>query len=200
MIQIEGIWWPDDVGDKWKHALMHVKSVEWAIARCKKFRTAVQAGGNVGLWPLRLSKAFDKVITFEPDAKSYAVLLRNTWEHVESWNAALGVAHTRCDVLRKSLGSHRVTEGSMVTMTTIDAQGREDLDFLQLDVEGYEWHALMGAHDTIARCKPLIQVELRDNLLSKYGKSADDIRLWLSGMGYRQVSAQQGSDFVFEAR
>jgi hypothetical protein len=33
MKQIDGLWWPDDVGDRWQHALRHVASLEWAIAR-----------------------------------------------------------------------------------------------------------------------------------------------------------------------
>ena len=67
------------------------------------------------------------------------------------------------------------------------------------DVEGYEWHALKGAEDTIRRCKPMIQVELREGPLARHGSSSDCVRAWLKERGYRQVSKQPGSDFVFEA-
>ncbi len=33
MIRIEGLFWPDDIGDRWHHALKHVQSVETAGAR-----------------------------------------------------------------------------------------------------------------------------------------------------------------------
>ena len=83
MIAIEGLYWPDDVGTKWRHSLRHVRSLEWAIARCKRRRTAVQAGGNIGLWPRRLAHSFDRVITFEPDDISRECLACNVPSNVE---------------------------------------------------------------------------------------------------------------------
>jgi len=200
MIQIEGIWWPDDVGDKWKHALMHVKSVEWAIARCKKFRTAVQAGGNIGLWPRRLAQSFMDVFTFEPDDVSRACLVRNAPANVDIAAKALGAEHATCSIKHRGLGSHNLIAGDACVVVPLDDMALQRVDFIQLDVEGYEWHALKGAEATIARCRPILQLELRDSPLVRHGSSVADVRGWLSERGYRQVSAQQGSDFVFEAR
>lgn len=208
MVQIEGLWWPDDVGEQWKHALMHVGSIEWIIAHCRQHRTAVQAGGNVGLWPRRLAQSFRRVITFEPEPISRECLIANVPSHVEVVAAALGSRAGLCEIARHKLGSHCIEEAG-VTRTppikpnrtvalvgTVDALGLEDLDLLQLDIEGYEWLALTGAHATIARCRPLIQVELR-NHTKHYGQSDDAVRELLVSHGYREVSRQQGSDFVF---
>jgi len=102
-----------------------------------------------------------------------------------------------CGIDRKSLGSHKVTSGLTVLMTSVDALNLTDLDLLQLDIEGYEWHALMGARETIARCRPVIQVELREALLNRYGHPEADVRGVLTELGYKEVSRQQGSDVVF---
>lgn len=204
MIQIDGIWWPDDVGTDWIHALQHVKSLEWALERCRlraRLRTAVQAGGNVGLWPQRMAQSFRRVITFEPDHSLVTeCLLMNVSADVEIRHAALGDVEGTCAIKHRGLGSARVVDGDSVEMTTIDALELEDVDLIQLDVEGYEWHALRGARKTILRCKPLIQVELRPKLLLKYGHDPADIREYLTAMSYKQVSIQPGSDFVFEAQ
>lgn len=200
MKQIRGTWWPDDVGEKWQHALRHLRSIEWAIARCPRKRTAVQAGGNIGLWPRRLADVFARVITFEPDATSCACLLLNTADvagRVDVQSAALGAEPGRCAVQHRSLGSHQIVEGDEVRVTTIDSLGLTDLDFLQLDIEGYEWHALKGATETLARCRPLIQVELR-GFTEKYGASDAAVRTLLAGFGYQEVSRQRGNDVVFE--
>ena len=194
---IEGLWWPDDVGEKWRHALMHVASIEWAIAHCRKRRTAVQAGGNVGLWPRRLADAFTRVMTFEPDVRSRDCLVRNVPGNVSVWDLALGAGPGLCGVAHKSLGGHRIVEGDSIAVTSVDALELDDLDLLQLDVEGYEWHALQGAIETIRRCRPLIQVELR-NFTNRYGHSDGEVRAFLAGLGYREVSRQQGSDVVFQ--
>lgn len=199
MIEIEGFYWPDNVREKWKHALMHVRSLEWAMQECRQHRTAVQAGGNVGLWPRRLAQSFQRVITFEPDAISREALMANVPESVEVHAAALADKFGTCSLIRKSLGSHRVffAEGeNAIPMTTVDALGLEDLDYLQLDIEGYEWHALQGAQETIRRCHPLVQVEFRRHA-TKYGQSDESVRALLVDWGYQQVSTQQGSDVVF---
>lgn len=199
MTKIQGLYWPADVGDKYKHSLRHVASLEWALARVKRRRTALQAGGNIGLWPRRLAERFARVLTFEPDATSCACLLLNTraCPNVTVDPRALGAAPGTCDIAHRSLGSHQVIDGPTVEVTTIDALGLTDLDFLQLDIEGYEWHALAGGRETIARCRPLIQVELR-GFTEKYGHSDAEVRALLGALGYVEVSRQRGNDVVFE--
>lgn len=199
MIEIQGIWWPDDVGTKWKHSLSHVVSLDTALAWCKRHRTAVQAGGNIGLWPRRLAQVFDRVLTFEPDAISRACLERNVPKSVEIYPDALGDQPGRCDIAHKSLGSHRITAGDRVAVTTIDGFALADLDFLQLDIEGYEYHALLGGAETIRRCKPLIQLELR-GFTEKYGQSDAAVRRLLVDLGYRSILPLLGADVLFEAR
>lgn len=199
-MQIEGIWYPDDVGDRWQHALMHVKSAEWAIVHCPQRRTAVQAGGNVGLWPRRMAQSFEYVVTFEPDQESRECLRKNVPSNVSVMAEALGSDHGLCGMLHRSLGSHNVIDGDSVPLATLDGLNLSEVDLIQLDVEGYEMKALLGAEATVDRCQPLVQVELREKLLEKYGTNGAVIRQWFTAHGYRQVSAQQGSDFVFAPR
>lgn len=196
MIQMHGLYWPNSAGESWRHAMEHLRSVEWAIAYCRHRRVAVQAGGNVGLWPRRLANFFDRVITFEPDSVSRACLERNVPASVTVYPSALGDVAGVCGIKHRGLGSHRVVDGNDVEVTTIDSLNLETVDFLQLDVEGYEWHALKGAEATIARCRPVIQVELR-NFTEKYGQTDAAVLEMLKRLGYREVSRQQGSDVVF---
>jgi len=195
-MQIEGLWFPDDVGESWRHALQHVQSVEWAVAHVPQHRVALQAGGNVGLWPRRLAARFGRVLTFEPDPVSRACLQANVPASVEVHAEALGSAPGRCAIKHRGLGSHRVVEGTEVTITTVDALELEVLDFLQLDIEGYEHHALLGAQKTLRRCRPMVQVELR-GFTSKYGTTTQETEALLASLGYQRVSRQSGSDHVF---
>lgn len=199
MIRVQGLMWPDDVGTKWQHSLRHVGSIEWAIKRARRRRTAVQAGGNVGLWPRRLAQKFERVVTFEPDDVSRECLLANVagLPNVTVRAEALGEAAGVRGLEHRSLGSHRLADGSGVNVVALDSLGLRDVDLLQLDVEGYEWHALVGARNTIARCLPLVQVELRD-FTARYGKTTDDVLAFLNSFGYAMVSTQPGNDFVFE--
>lgn len=196
MIGLHGIWWPDDVGEKWRHALNHLESIEVGLGECTTFRTAVQAGGNIGLWPRRLAQSFDRVYTFEPDAPSRACLERNVPGNVIVSAAAVGHAAGRCGISHKSLGSHKIQDGSDLDVIAIDSLNLFDVDYLQLDIEGYEYHALLGAVHTIARSHPVIQVELR-GFTDHFGHSDNEVRELLAKLGYRQVKTAPGSDFIF---
>jgi FkbM family methyltransferase len=197
MRQIAGFWWPDDVGEKWRHSLRHVQALDWTLQRCKGRRTAVQAGGNMGLWPRRMKEAgFQRVLSFEPDAESRACLERNA-PGVEIFSCALGAGTGTCGIKHRSLGSHNVVEGDSVDVIGLDSLKLETLDLLQLDVEGYEWHALLGAANTIELCRPLVHLELR-GFAEKFGRSDGEIRDMLRRFGYREVQALPGNDFVFE--
>jgi len=202
MTMIQGYAWPDNVGGQWAHALKHVQaSLEISLMRCiahSRTRTAVQAGGNVGLWPRRLAAVFSRVITFEPDAITRECLLVNVPPTVTVRPEALGEAIGWCGLSRKNLGSHKVTDGSTVPVMTVDALELDDLDLLQLDVEGYEWPALKGAADTLRRCRPVIHLELRDEIRHRRGTTAEVVS-WLRAQGYHQTATAPGGDAIFEA-
>lgn len=192
--------WPEGTRESQKaHALNHVLSLDFAIGLCKQRRTAVQAGGNVGLWPLRMARDFEQVITFEPDRISFECLKENVsakWTNVLPLPFALGGASGRCSIVRASLGSHSVTKGRDVIMFALDDIVIDDLDLLQLDIEGYELCALIGAKQTIQRCGPVIQVELR-GFTERYGGSDAEVVKFLTDLGYREAGRQPGNDVIF---
>lgn len=196
MKHIAGIWWPDDIGERWHHSIQHVVSLDWALGHCAQYRTAVQAGGNIGLWPRRLADRFQRVLTFEPDNDSRACLQLNVPSHVEVRMEALGDYFGKCAIKHRGVGSHRVVDGGKVDVVPLDSFNLPDVDLLQLDIEGYEWHALKGAEWTVTHNRPLIQLELRD-FTAKYGHSDQEIRDLLTAWEYVQVSQQPGSDVVF---
>lgn len=187
--------WPADTRENQKiHAATHVQLLEFALKRCRQFRTAVQAGGNVGFWPMRMAQLFTRVLTFEPEPITHAVLAQNMsrFPNVSAFNAALGAEDGHCGIERLSLGSHKVITGDAVDVMMIDGFCLENVDLIQLDIEGYELHALKGAVETIKRCKPILQLEIR-------GLGGDDAELfkWLAAHGYRQVERHL-HDLYFE--
>ena len=57
-------------------------------------------------------------------------------------------------------------------------------DFIKLDIEGYEYEAISGAIDYLARNQPVILLELHLNYLEERKVSAKEIVEMLSGRGY----------------
>lgn len=189
--------WPDGTEEHQKeHALRHVKILDVAIRACgDRRRTAVQAGGNVGLWPIKLAAHFKKIITFEPEPISFACLKQNVrhLKQVECRQEALGAIGQMCGIERRSLGSHRICQGFDIKMIRLDSLELTDVDLLQLDIEGGEYPALLGAEKTIRKSRPIIMLEF----LSKDAENC--CTEWLKAKSYR-CTTTLGRDFIFEPR
>lgn len=161
---------------------------------------AVQAGGNCGLMPRALADEFVCVITFEPDPLNFRCLRANVPDfNVHKVMAALGDQATEialmgapdnCGVRRLMTASERAlyttdTDSFRAPVVVLDdfLGGEHGIDFLWLDIEGYELHALRGAAETIARCKPVVVLELCGHG-AVYGHSDEEIVGWLGERGY----------------
>lgn len=128
--------------------------------------TVFCAGGNMGMYPKLLSKIFTNVYTFEPDPYNFHCLVNNCQdESIFKINAVLGSSHKMVAIERPGLfdnaGMHRVVHMPQATVPClmIDDFEPEHLDFLQLDIEGYESEALLGGLRLIEKFKPVISCE-----------------------------------------
>ncbi|SFD67929.1 methyltransferase, FkbM family [Actinopolyspora alba] len=64
------------------------------------------------------------------------------------------------------------------------SRGLDRVDFLKIDVEGYEPFVLEGAERTLADCEPNLLLEIEQRHLARYGFEPDKITRWLREMGY----------------
>lgn len=170
--------------------LREVADLEVILPHCRQFRRVVQAGGNVGIWPKALADKFDIVHTFEPDEANFAALERNTSNRINiiRTNAALGdcVDTGSMDHIDPgNIGAHQVAEGNDFEIIPLDDYVYEDVDLLQLDVEGFEHFALMGARHTIEICSPVICLELK-GLGRRYGVEDSETLELLKALGYKE--------------
>jgi FkbM family methyltransferase len=159
------MWWPD--GDKHCHKVVprQVRDADRAIALCRRTRTCIQAGGNVGVWANHLAKMFKTVWTFEPDWENYRCLVKNRAEGVYAIMEALG-DHEGAMGMRRApanAGAHAMHGSGQFPVNTIDFHGGRDVDLIALDIAGMEPLALAGASETIQRYRPVLMVEDKGN-------------------------------------
>jgi len=172
LVEHKGHWTPKGSEKAWNRYWKRTTDMDLAIGLCLHRRTVVQAGGNIGAWPVYLAKKkFTSVLTFEPEAVNHACLVKNIapFPQIHAFHAALGAtAGTVKLKVCESIGSHHlVMEKGDTVMTTIDQLGLDDLDLIVADVEGAELLLIQGALGTIARCKPIIQLEDRGHGMKK---------------------------------
>ena len=84
----------------------------------------------------------------------------------------------------------------VVEVTTIDHFAREEglqrLDFIKVDVEGWEKRILEGGAETIGRFRPALLVELIDAQLARAGDSLEKAWALLESWGYRAAVRLDG--------
>lgn len=134
---------------------------------------AVDVGANVGYYLLLLARAVGPegtVSCFEPDPENLIELERNVrlngLTHTRIHPAAVGAEDTIVE-LRAGINSTITTEGELrVPLVQLDSTVRRPVDFLKIDVEGYEGHVLAGARQVLTQDRPNLFLEIHPNLLA----------------------------------
>ena len=181
-------------------ALAEVCDLGASLDLCKQFRAAIQAGGNLGVYPMALAQKFQRVYTVEPDAANYEALAINTASQprVVIRRAAFGQDHSKAaidQIYPDNIGAHQIKEGNEFDVLPIDSLGVTDCDLLQLDVEGSEHQAILGAISTIEASWPVITLELKGHG-ERYGYTDDDTINLLASMGYK-IADRVNRDVIF---
>lgn len=198
-INEHGWLWPKGDRFTWPTVKGELAEIPELVSLCQNKRVCVQAGGNGGLWPDHLAQLFDTVYTFEPDPINFRCLVHNVArDNVVFMQAALGEQASFIAMDRwcgpQNPGANRVQSGGHIPVLALDSLKLEDVDLLQLDIEGYELNALRGAEETIARCRPVICLELR-NHSHHFGTNDDSIRSWVRDRGYELVKRVNYDEF-----
>lgn len=145
--------------------------------------TCLDIGANIGYYVLLESKIVGKegkVIAVEPSPYNFQCLEKNLEfpenHNVEAYNFAAGdvEGNIRFFVNERSNGCQVLYEGRkipnrpgkviQVPIKTMDKfveeNNFESLDFVRIDVEGYEYNIFEGMENTIEKFKPIIQIEV----------------------------------------
>lgn len=130
----------------------------------RQTRTAVQAGGNCGMYPRLLAQMFESVYTFEPDPLNFFTLNLNcSVDNIYKIQAALGSKSGNVSMIHRTMsnvGMHMVDQQTgKIPMITLDSMHFEFVDLLWLDIEEFEGQALLGAEQTIRKHNPVILCE-----------------------------------------
>jgi FkbM family methyltransferase len=180
--------------------LSELPDLKASYAFMTKFRTVIQAGGNVGVYPATMAQQFERVITVEPDTANFQALVLNVADinNIDFAQAAFGDKEGTASVdhvYPENIGAHQLKAGNDVRVIPIDFFEVHDCDFIQLDIEGYEHLALLGAEQTIKKTYPVITLELK-GLGSRYGYSDEDTIELLANWGY-EIVGRVNRDVIF---
>lgn len=216
MFEHQGVWLPDGEAHfpSWMdkngeivdgRGTYQIKKLRAALEHVKQFRNAVDVGGHVGLWSMQLAKKFRVVHAFEPMEPFRQCFVRNVEaKNVLLYPIALGAASGRVSMAydpKDSGGTHVRAAGveDGIVLRALDEFIFSEVDFLKVDVEGWEHQVIEGARDTIMRCRPVVIVEQKQHKLKpNFGITGTPAVDLLRDMGYRLVREISG-DFIMVA-
>lgn len=152
-------------------------------------KTVYDIGAHIGVLTLFFAKKVGptgQVSSFEPNPESFALLNRNIalnrLHNVQTFNLALGEKRGEQTLIygqyeggRGTLDQARQAKllaeeaGLAIRHATVQVDSLDhciaagalrDPDFVKIDVEGYEYHVLIGMQETLRRYKPALLVEM----------------------------------------
>jgi FkbM family methyltransferase len=186
-------------GEKWEPFLHDVFE-----KYLNKDSVVLEGGASIGTHTINLSQLAKEVHAFEPLGLVRSLLVNNLvingCTNVKDYSEGLSDAESETSfayVNRGNVGGAVLADsGTGIKLTTIDALNLERLDFIKLDVEGYERRAVLGGLETIKRCRPVIALECWDGYPNATLEHATEEFQFLLDLGY-VIKQIEHHDFLF---
>jgi len=160
--------------------------------------TIFDVGANFGYYAIVLASVLGpdaRVHAFEPNPPTFARLQKNVaLNHcsniaVHAFGLSDTEGETGIQTRDGNSGVAQLVEGSGVPVRPLDAiaaeAGLDRLDFVKIDVEGFEERVLVGGATSFARFRPLVLIELNPPYLARAGSSVERIAKLFADWSYR---------------
>jgi FkbM family methyltransferase len=185
------------------------------VLRAGNRRVMLDIGANVGVHSLCFARVMRQVVAFEPNPEVFVRLQQNIALNADATvtSHCVGLGDV-AGVLRfyqpayENKGTGTFDEASAPHQyTTIDLpvaraddfiaqHGITGIDAVKIDVQGYEPNVLAGMADTLARCRPVIWVEVSEPTIAEFDRRGGLAAMMPSGYRmYRFKTTYRG--FLF---
>ena len=173
-----------------------IAEADLVLSALKPNFVAVDVGANIGYYMLLINKgigAGGRIIAVEPSPENLPELHRtielNSREHkVTTIHAAVGDAPGQVYLKRgiNSGVSEAADAGYQVRIDTLDNLIEGPVDFLKMDIEGYEGRAIKGAARILSTFRPVLFLEIHPATMKTLGDSVEQLITSLQGL-YKSV-------------
>jgi FkbM family methyltransferase len=181
---------------------------------------ALDIGANFGLYSLPISRWIGedgRLYAFEPLVGNISLLTRNITLNkiANAIVVASAVSNDSAEKLRFFCNNQDVSltaslnvpdSAEFIEVDNVridDWSKRQNVipNFIKIDVEGAEMEVLRGAEFTLRTYKPKLLIEVHGFALPNFGTRVEELRSWLSELGYRETLIEGGGDYftsIFE--
>jgi len=180
MYKINSLWYSSEPPDGWfsvrlqEQVDIHYQQRYryYIFNNIPRKRTMIDIGANIGIFARPSAELFERVICFEPVFKNFEVLQKNleNYDNVELHHLALGdkdqivtfeLQTLKCGHTKQveEFVPNPEFEKHTGELTTLDQFDFQSVDWIKIDVEGFENAVLEGSRDTIQRNRPWLLLE-----------------------------------------
>ena len=154
-----------------------------ALKYVKRWRNCIDIGSNVGMWTRELAQKFEQVYCFEPNTNFIECFNKNITENnVELFE--FGLSNKEHTASQEFNSTQMTNTPGDVQCRTLDSFNLNNIDFIKIDVDGFEVEVLEGAVETITRNNPVINVEMKE---LKRPLTYNKIKKILYGLNYKKA-------------
>ena len=161
-----------------------------ALRHVNKWRVCLDIGSNIGQWTRPLAKKFESVICFEPNPNFRECFVKNITEaNVILWPYGLSDKEHKA---KQDFNSTQLeNKDGDIDCRTLDSFGLTNVDFVKIDVDGFEVPLLNGSKQTLTRNNPVINIEMKRNKRSDVVSKCESI---LKALGYKFVNRTKSDE------
>lgn len=192
-----------------------LERLDAALRFVQQRRTAIDGGAHIGTWALgMLERGFRSVEAYEPAEDTFECLKENVkeWKIIHDHEpvdrsigvhkCALGPKPFYCGMKDDSkyaggnTGGRYLKGHGEIPVRPLDCYKWREVDFIKLDVEGYEPAVIEGAIETIKANRPIIMIEEKHRMAHRFGFTPGLASKMLADLGMTHLQSI-GSDHIF---
>jgi len=176
------------------------KYLKVAKSVCPYPNIVIDVGANIGQMSVYYADWAKEVWSFEPLPHLFEIaelnMTQNNASNVKVFNFAVG--EKECELLMKPISSNdgasfvtnKPTKGQVkvksITLDSLldDMNDWQKIDYIKIDVEGYEPFVIQGAKKLIEKHRPILQLEVVDSHLKRNGFDSVSLVKMVEELGY----------------
>ena len=176
-------------GKRWGQDLIGVSQRFWKSSDL----VILDIGAHIGTYSIQAAQhTYNKVIAIEASPDNFRILeankRANNLKNLEIYNIAAARKLGELRFSGSGSGAHVTDKDDDVTVPAMpldDILEKEtQLDFVKLDIEGYEIEAIAGLDKTIKKFKPIFLFEVNGHTLNFFDKTPNDLLWAIERYGY----------------
>ena len=204
MVKLGKFWFPDNekhFQTQFQYGEYQLMQRKASLSHCTDFRVCLDIGAHVGTWSQDLQYYFQQTYAFEPMEEHFKCLKANVdRDRVHPYNVGLGSKREEVQLAYNdptNTGTTSVSDhGETIRIVTLDDFNFENVDYMKIDVEGYELEVLKGGAEFFTKNKPVINIEINSNS-NRFGYGKAEIDNYLSKFGIHWVD-RVNNDYIYK--